>query len=82
LTKAVPAHDASSQIVDLYERHARAFDHERGKNLFERGWLDRFRVAVGAGLPFWMSDADRVNRSHAISSKRGTMSPASTRRRQ
>ncbi|MGB3446183.1 MAG: class I SAM-dependent methyltransferase [Xanthobacteraceae bacterium] len=43
------AHDASTQIVNLYERHARTFDRERGKNLFERGWLDRFRAVAGAG---------------------------------
>lgn len=49
MTKAKPAHDASTQIVNLYERHARTFDRERGKNLFERGWLDRFHAAVGAG---------------------------------
>lgn len=49
MTKATPAHDASTQIVNLYERHARAFDRERGKNLFERGWLDRFRAVAGAG---------------------------------
>lgn len=49
MTKAVPTHDASTQIVNLYERHARAFDRERGKNLFERGWLDRFRAVAGAG---------------------------------
>lgn len=35
--------------MSLYERHARAFDRERGKNLFERGWLDRFRAVAGAG---------------------------------
>ncbi len=35
--------------MSLYERHARAFDRERGKDLFEQGWLDRFRVAAGAG---------------------------------
>lgn len=45
----MPAHDASTQIVNLYERHARAFDRERGKNLFERNWLDRFRAVAGAG---------------------------------
>lgn len=43
------AHDASTQIVNLYERHARTFDRERGKNLFKRGWLDRFRAVAGAG---------------------------------
>lgn len=45
----MPNHDASTRIVNLYERHARAFDRERGKNLFERGWLDRFRAAAGVG---------------------------------
>jgi predicted TPR repeat methyltransferase len=44
-----PADDASTRIVSLYERHARTFDRERGKNLFERRWLDRFRAVVGAG---------------------------------
>lgn len=45
----MPAHDVSTRIVNLYERHARAFDRERGKTLFERGWLDRFLAAAGAG---------------------------------
>lgn len=49
MTKAKPAHDASTQIVNLYERHARTFDRERGKSLFERRWLDRFRAAAGTG---------------------------------
>ncbi|MGB3044036.1 MAG: methyltransferase domain-containing protein [Xanthobacteraceae bacterium] len=48
MTKPTPAHDASTQIVNLYERHAYTFDRERGKNLFERDWLDRFRAAAGA----------------------------------
>jgi SAM-dependent methyltransferase len=38
----------SERIVDLYERHARTFDRERGRSLFERGWLDRFRTVAGA----------------------------------
>lgn len=48
MTKA-PVHDASTHIVSLYERHAHAFDRERGKTLFERGWLDRFRAVAGVG---------------------------------
>ncbi|MBN8984119.1 MAG: class I SAM-dependent methyltransferase [Rhizobiales bacterium] len=48
MTKPTPAHDASTQIVNLYERHGRTFDCERGKSLFERDWLDRFRAAAGA----------------------------------
>jgi trans-aconitate methyltransferase len=33
---------AAEQIVDLYERHARDFDQERGRSLWEKAWLDRF----------------------------------------
>jgi len=40
-----PSH---ARIIDLYERHAQAFDADRGKSLFERDWLDRFRSAAGA----------------------------------
>lgn len=29
-------------VVDLYERHALAFDGERGRTLMERSWLERF----------------------------------------
>lgn len=32
----------ADEIVDLYERHARAFDRDRGRTLFEKAWLDRF----------------------------------------
>lgn len=42
-------HPSSQRIIDLYERHAHAFDADRGKSLFERHWLDRFRVVTGAG---------------------------------
>lgn len=34
--------DSWRNIVDLYERHALAFDSDRGRTLFERPWLDRF----------------------------------------
>jgi SAM-dependent methyltransferase len=30
------------RIVDLYERHARDFDRDRGRLLQEKAWLDRF----------------------------------------
>jgi hypothetical protein len=33
---------SSGAIVDLYERHARDFDRNRGRSLWERAWLDRF----------------------------------------
>lgn len=38
----------ADHIMRLYERHARAFDRQRGRSLFERGWLDRFVAAMGA----------------------------------
>lgn len=40
---------SSEDIIGLYERHAQAFDGDRGKALFERGWLDRFRAVAGEG---------------------------------
>ena len=55
-------HPAASRIVDLYERHAEAWDRDRGRSLFERAWLDKFRgvlpadrsildIGCGAGEP-------------------------------
>tara|TARA_R110002020_G_scaffold58412_14_gene160205 strand:+ start:1475 stop:2077 length:603 start_codon:yes stop_codon:yes gene_type:complete len=35
-------------IIGLYERHALAFDELRGKNLFEKSWIDRFASLVPA----------------------------------
>jgi hypothetical protein len=32
----------SEAIVDLYERHANAFDKDRGRSLQEKAWLDKF----------------------------------------
>lgn len=37
---------ASSAIIDLYQRHAAAFDSLRGKTLVEGPWLDRFLALV------------------------------------
>lgn len=34
--------DDADRIIDLYERHARIWDGERSKGLFEKFWLDRF----------------------------------------
>jgi len=42
-------HPSSAQIIDLYERHAQAWDRERGRSLFERTWLDRFQAVTGPG---------------------------------
>jgi SAM-dependent methyltransferase len=32
----------NERIIDLYERHARDFDRDRGRHLQEKAWLDRF----------------------------------------
>ena len=39
----------SDQILDLYERHARDFDQNRDRSLFEKAWLDRFLRLVPPG---------------------------------
>ncbi|HEX6939486.1 MAG TPA: hypothetical protein VF158_08740 [Longimicrobiales bacterium] len=36
-------------IIDLYDRHARAYDRDRDRSLRERGWLDRFLRHVSPG---------------------------------
>ncbi len=36
-------------ITDLYERHAHAYDEDRGRSLHERSWLDRFLSFVPPG---------------------------------
>lgn len=35
--------------MDLYERHAASYDADRGRALFERGWLERFRGTMAPG---------------------------------
>ena len=37
------------KVIDLYERHARAYDADRSRSLQERAWLDRFLGHVPAG---------------------------------
>jgi ubiquinone/menaquinone biosynthesis C-methylase UbiE len=37
------------EIIDLYERHARAYDRDRDRSLMERAWLDRMLDGVRAG---------------------------------
>jgi 2-polyprenyl-3-methyl-5-hydroxy-6-metoxy-1,4-benzoquinol methylase len=32
----------AAKIIDLYERHAKNWDADRGRSLFEKPWLDRF----------------------------------------
>ena len=36
----------ADRIPDLYERHAATWDRVRGRNLFERDWLERFRALL------------------------------------
>ena len=43
------ADDHAENIAGLYERYAKTWDKARGKNLFERAWLDRFRALVPDG---------------------------------
>ncbi|MBZ8133943.1 class I SAM-dependent methyltransferase [Afifella sp. IM 167] len=38
--------ELASNVVGIYRRHARAFDAQRSRALFERGWLERFFVAL------------------------------------
>jgi SAM-dependent methyltransferase len=42
-------HSSAARIIALYEHHAHAWDADRGRGLFERGWLDRFRELMPAG---------------------------------
>lgn len=65
---------ASSAIIDLYERHAAAFDRLRGRTSMEAPWLDRFLALVpehadvldigcGSGEPIARANLDR---GHAV----------------
>lgn len=36
-------------VIDLYERHVRAYDRDRGRSLQECAWLDRFLEHVAPG---------------------------------
>lgn len=38
-----------NEIVGLYERHARDFDRDRSRSLFEKAWLDRFLAGARPG---------------------------------
>jgi trans-aconitate methyltransferase len=42
-------HPSSADVSALYERHAAIWDSERGKQLFERGWLESFRALLPEG---------------------------------
>ena len=38
--------DHADAIIDLYQRRAASFDVDRGRDLFEKAWLDRFLALV------------------------------------
>lgn len=42
-------HASSKEIGGLYERHATAFDRDRGNRLVERAWFERFRDVMPDG---------------------------------
>jgi ubiquinone/menaquinone biosynthesis C-methylase UbiE len=41
--------NAKDTVIDLYERHARAYDRDRSRFLQERAWLDRLLGYVPPG---------------------------------
>lgn len=42
-------HPSSADVSALYERHAAAWDSERGKQLVERSWMESFRALLPEG---------------------------------
>ncbi len=46
---AAAGNPLSERIVALYERHARDWDRDRGRSLFEKPWLDRFIALLPRG---------------------------------
>lgn len=41
--------ELANRIVGIYQRHAAAFDRDRGRDLVERAWLDLFVETMPAG---------------------------------
>ena len=39
----------SDTIIPLYDRHAQAYDRQRGRSLFEKTWLDAFAALLPEG---------------------------------
>lgn len=39
----------ADQLIGLYQRHALAYDHDRDRSLFEKGWLDRLLALLPPG---------------------------------
>src|SRR5712692_389575 len=56
----------AARVAELYERHAKAWDEERGRCLFEKPWLDRFLALVpkeGSILDIGCGSAEPIARS-------------------
>ena len=45
----MPEHEPQDRIVGLYEENAQAWDRQRGRDLFEKPWLDRFASLLPLG---------------------------------
>lgn len=41
--------DPTARVIDIYRRHAAAFDRQRLRVLFERSWLDHFQAMLPDG---------------------------------
>lgn len=41
--------DDADSIISFYDRHARGWDRDRGRQLIEKAWLDRFLALLPAG---------------------------------
>jgi hypothetical protein len=54
------------RIIGLYQENALAWDRQRGRDLHERVWLDRFTRCCPRAARSSTSVADRASRSRAI----------------
>ncbi len=48
LVGVVDEHPDADQVIELYDRHAKAWSHDRADRLVERTWLDRFVACLPA----------------------------------
>ncbi|ORW82407.1 hypothetical protein AWC22_15855 [Mycobacterium riyadhense] len=37
----------AGRVTDIYQRHAQAWSRDRGDNMLETAWLDRFLALLG-----------------------------------
>jgi SAM-dependent methyltransferase len=80
----------AERIVALYERHADAWDSQRSRTLFEKGWLDRFAdllpangavldIGCGMGEPIAAYLGERGFRITGVDSAPGMIAKAGER---